>query len=95
MDSSFRQELLSSHTGYKDYRESLIPPGEERELRDRLKEMGVGGIRGEGIKCLHAHFAHHLIFGPNPVGEIVEGLLLKEKGLECEEPCYLQWKEEK
>lgn len=32
---------------------------------------GVGGTR-RGLKCLHAHYAHHLAGGDDPVGRWVE-----------------------
>ncbi len=40
---------------------------------------GVGGTR-EGVKCLHAHYAHWLAGGADPVGEWVD-VQLRERGL--------------
>lgn len=37
---------------------------------------GVGGTR-RGVKCLHAHLAHYLAGGPDPVGEWVVGQLAR------------------
>jgi hypothetical protein len=34
---------------------------------------GVGGGPSDRVKCLHAHLAHHLVCGCNPVGEWVKG----------------------
>lgn len=42
--------------------------------RDALKKLEEGSHPGGGpyrIKCLHAHTAHHLITGDNPVGATV------------------------
>ena len=42
----------------------------------RLLEGGVAGIgHPRGVKCLHAHLAHYLATGANPIGERVAGLL--------------------
>lgn len=38
---------------------------------------GVGGTR-LGVKCLHAHYAHHLAGGDDPVGRWVAELLAQE-----------------
>ena len=45
---------------------------------------GVAGIRGEGVKCLHAHYADHAAGGDNPVGEWVAP---RVEPLDCEMPC--------
>jgi hypothetical protein len=39
---------------------------------------GVGGTR-QGVKCLHAHYAHHLAGGDDPVGEWVATRLAEEQ----------------
>lgn len=40
--------------------------------RDALHALeGAGGVGGgplNRVKCLHAHYAHHLVTGANPVG---------------------------
>lgn len=46
---------------------------------------GVGGSRG-GVKCLHAHYAHHAAGGANPVGEWTAGAV---EPLDCAEPCVI------
>jgi len=56
-----------------DCRERLEEAAREYAAeRERLREGagewgGVGGSRG-GVKCLHAHYAHHLAGGLNPIG---------------------------
>lgn len=57
------------------------------ERRDVLEPLGRGGHPGGGparVKCLHAHTAHHLVTGDNPVGEAV---LAHVGWAEPEEPC--------
>jgi hypothetical protein len=38
---------------------------------------GVGGTR-RGVKCLHAHYAHYLVTGDDPVGRWVHDRLVAE-----------------
>jgi hypothetical protein len=42
------------------------------QRRDALAPLegagGVGGGPSDRVKCLHAHYAHHLVCGCNPVG---------------------------
>jgi hypothetical protein len=57
---------------------------------------GVGGIKGQGVKCLHAHYADHAAGGDNPVGEWVAA---RVEPLDCQVPCVVdgarnpQWRE--
>ncbi len=45
-----------------------------RDAHHRLEGAGgVGGGPSDRVKCLHAHLAHHLVCGCNPVGEWVMG----------------------
>src|SRR5690606_13480488 len=44
---------------------------------------GVGGAVG-GTKCLHAHLAHHLAGGDNPIGREVSAEILP---LDCRSAC--------
>jgi len=42
------------------------------EKREEIEPLGAKGYPGGGpgrVKCLHAHVAHHLMSGDNPVGE--------------------------
>lgn len=55
--------------------------------RDAIGVLGPGGHPGGGplrVKCLHAHTAHHLVAGDNPVGEQVLAELL---WTDPEHPC--------
>ncbi len=46
------------------------------ERRDSLERLdgagGVGGGPSDRVKCLHAHYAHHLVCRCNPVGAWVQ-----------------------
>lgn len=60
-EPDWRRELAESTEGYL-------------RARDALEELDSGGHPGGGperVKCLHAHTAHHLVTGDNPVGRAV------------------------
>jgi hypothetical protein len=59
-----RTRLAHAEAGYARARDALVPAGSTRRPIG-----GVGGARF-GIKCLHAHLAHFLAGGDNPVGEV-------------------------
>jgi exopolyphosphatase / guanosine-5'-triphosphate,3'-diphosphate pyrophosphatase len=61
-DDGFRQRLERAHAEYARERGQVVEEAGEWG--------GVGGIR-RGLKCLHAHYAHHLVGGNDPVGEWV------------------------
>lgn len=73
-DAVFRRELERSTRRYV-------------EVRDRLESLRVEGHPGGGperVKCLHAHTAHQLVTGDNPVGAaVLEELSFEEP----REPC--------
>ncbi|MFB3737777.1 MAG: DUF501 domain-containing protein [Candidatus Velamenicoccus archaeovorus] len=58
-DPAFAVALTAAHEGYARERARNHP--------EALAFGGVGGTRA-GIKCLHAHYAHHLAGGEDPVG---------------------------
>jgi exopolyphosphatase/guanosine-5'-triphosphate,3'-diphosphate pyrophosphatase len=75
IDPDLRTGLRRAHEEYARARGELMPGAE--------RWGGVGGA-ARGVKCLHAHYAHHLAGGPDPVGawvagEIDEGSLHYEK----------------
>lgn len=45
---------------------------------------GVGGGPLDRVKCLHAHYAHHVVCRCNPVGDWIEG---EVGGLLAPPPC--------
>ncbi len=49
----------------------------------------------DGIKCLHTHYAHYLVYEDNPVGEIVDELLKDEFGPLDPNDCCLSLEEER
>jgi exopolyphosphatase / guanosine-5'-triphosphate,3'-diphosphate pyrophosphatase len=59
IDPELRTGLRRAHEEYARER-GRVHPGAEAW-------GGVGGA-ARGIKCLHAHFAHHLAGGPDPIG---------------------------
>lgn len=58
-DDAFAEALERAHRAYARERARAVPQAEAWG--------GVGGTRA-GVKCLHAHYAHHLAGGPDPVG---------------------------
>ena len=58
--------LVKTHESYEKERNSHINDDHEGPR----PFGGVGGTR-RGVKCLHAHLAHWLAGGPDPVGEWV------------------------
>ena len=90
-DDTLANKWDEAHDQYAKERVRLVPSEELALLKERypaqaqvLEAAGVGGIRGRGIKCLHTHLAHHLadpngsVSKPNPIGDIVAGLLRKQ-----------------
>lgn len=79
-DVDFRERLDSANDSYADERDRMLPDGSVH-----VPTGGVGGV-GEGIKCLHAHYAHTRAGGENPVGDIVARWI---EPLDCEQPCVV------
>ncbi len=67
-------ELRETHAAYARERSRLIPQGHSGPA----PSGGVGGTR-QGVKCLHAHYAHFLAGGADPVGAWVHQQL-SERG---------------
>lgn len=59
-------ELAAAHDRYGAERDALIGPGHAGPR----PHGGVGGTR-VGVKCLHAHYANHLMGADDPVGRWV------------------------
>lgn len=59
-------ELAATHARYRAERDAALPAGH----RGPRPAGGVGGTR-QGVKCLHAHLAHLLVGGDDPVGRWV------------------------
>jgi exopolyphosphatase/guanosine-5'-triphosphate,3'-diphosphate pyrophosphatase len=58
-DPELGEALEGAHRAHADERGRWVQGAE--------RWGGVGGSRS-GVKCLHAHYAHHLAGGPDPVG---------------------------
>lgn len=79
-DPEFRSELEAAHDSYRQIRDEMLP---EDDLP--RPSGGVGGAR-EGVKCLHAHYAHSAAGGQNPVGRLVASWI---EPLDCEVRCVV------
>lgn len=65
---------------------------EEMGALERVRDLfagkeGIGGTMSGGIKCLHAHLAHFLAGGDNPVGAAVARELGERQEEECDGDC--------
>jgi hypothetical protein len=67
--------LADAHARYAAARDARLPSGN----RGPRPSGGVGGTR-VGVKCLHAHYAHHLAGGDDPVGRWVAAHLTDAAG---------------
>jgi uncharacterized protein len=79
-DPGFGDELAAAHDAYAAERDSHLD-----ESPGPAPSGGVGGS-AEGVKCLHAHYAHAAAGRPNPVGELVETWITP---LDCAVPCVI------
>jgi hypothetical protein len=79
-----RDAMTAAHAAYARARGTLVPDGA------RGPEGGIaGGVNpagAPGVKCLHAHAAHHLAGGDNPVGARVVAAIAP---LCCPVPCVV------
>ena len=62
--------IAATHAGYAAERDAAVPT-------DRTGPVPTGGVGGTrtGVKCLHAHVAHELATGCDPVGAWALGQL--------------------
>lgn len=69
-DANLRAALLRAQVEYAKYRKNLA------RLAHPSLDTGIGGVRHLlSVKCLHAHYAHYLAGGQNPIGKRVSDLL--------------------
>ena len=64
------QNLAAAHAAYAAERDAAI----DADHAGPRPSGGVGGT-GQGVKCLHAHYAWFLAGGHDPVGQWVEDRL--------------------
>jgi hypothetical protein len=69
------EAIAAAHAAYAAERDQAMPDGHQGPA----PYGGVGGTR-EGLKCLHAHYAHWLAGGDDPVGEWTNAQLI-DRGL--------------
>lgn len=79
-DAEFGRALEKAHASYAAERDDLI---DDQDLP--RPSGGVGGT-AEGVKCLHAHYAHTRSGGANPVGELVAEWV---EPLDCDVRCVV------
>jgi len=79
-DVEFGEALDRAHAAYAAQRDGYLP-----DDAGPAPSGGVGGT-ARGVKCLHAHYAHTVAGGENPVGELVAGWI---EPLDCEVPCVV------
>lgn len=75
----WRSRLDAANERYATERDALVPA--DADLRPG---GGVAGTTGEGVKCLHAHYADHATGHDNPIGEWTAPFV---EPLNCESPC--------
>lgn len=104
-DPQLKEKLMKAHKDYAESRIALIEQKQLRELKAKnkgqynvIKESGVGGIMEfGGLKCLHTHYAHYLINGTNPVGELTHQMLKDQYSKlnpeQCREKCQVEVQE--
>ncbi|MFH1104322.1 MAG: DUF501 domain-containing protein [Actinomycetota bacterium] len=80
-DPAFGAALETAHADYAAERDALVPGRPEH-----APTGGVGGAR-VGVKCLHAHYAHHAAGGTTPVGAATAPWV---DPLDCDEPCVIE-----
>lgn len=80
-DAGFASAHRAAMAAYAAERDALVEPG--RHAHD--PSGGVGGSQS-GVKCLHAHYAHHAAGRDNPVGAAVAPLV---EPLDCATPCVI------
>jgi uncharacterized protein len=80
-DPAFGEALDAAHRAYAAERDAVLGA-----VTGPAPSGGVGGARA-GVKCLHAHYAHHAVGGSNPVGEWTAAQI---EPLDCSVPCVVE-----
>jgi hypothetical protein len=78
-DAEMGEQLAKADRRYAAERDAHAPAD-----ATLLPAGGVGGNQGEGLKCLHAHYADTAAGNANPVGSIVRPFV---EPLDCNAPC--------
>lgn len=86
-DPELNLKLERAHKAYSDLRYKLAEQAGTK-TNDTLSNVGIAGIKlKKGLKCLHAHLANYLANKQNPVGEIIQGMIEREKVFEYCKKC--------
>ncbi|HEY3374446.1 MAG TPA: DUF501 domain-containing protein [Candidatus Aquicultor sp.] len=79
-DGRLCEEILTAHIDYMARRRKAATGVDHPVLT-----TGVGGVHDlRGVKCLHAHYAHYLATGKNPIGRMVDEQL---GSISCQRRC--------
>ena len=78
-DAALARQLAEADRRYAAERDALTPLGSAP-----APAGGVGGNQGEGLKCLHAHYADTAVGNANPAGALVRPFV---EPLDCDIPC--------
>jgi hypothetical protein len=74
--------MEAAHRRYEAERDRRVPGGADPKPRG-----GIGGMRGPGVKCLHAHYADRAAGNDNPVGEWSQAAI---EPLDCTVACVVE-----
>jgi len=90
-DPALAEELRAATEAYVARRDGGCSSGALRGASGGapgpVRHPGGGGMAGGRIKCLHAHTAHQLVAGDNPVGaEVLEELGWEDPAVPCVPP---------
>lgn len=80
-DTEVQTNLIQAQQEYGEARKCGV-----RDTAHPVYDKGIGGVRDlDAIKCLHAHYAHYLVSGSNPIGRlVVESLGAVACGARCD-----------
>ena len=78
-DPALLDAVATADSGYAAQRSAALPAG-----ATHVPTGGVGGNEGQGLKCLHAHYADLAAGNANPIGAIVRPFV---EPLNCDQPC--------
>lgn len=81
---TLQKAMAGAHAAYARARASLLPLGVKGPAGGIAGAANPAGMAG--VKCLHAHAAHHLAGGENPIGARTVAAIAP---LCCPVPCVL------
>jgi hypothetical protein len=86
---AFAAALKRAESHYENERERWVrEDGQIETVRAYFAgRSGIGGTKPGGLKCLHAHLAHFLAGGENPVGEEIAQTLSGLQDSGCNGDC--------